>query len=144
MILLVGQFVLKVPGFFLCQRISPPFSETTAFTAFLPLPNSLTSWLQNPSLVAMHEHWLFSRLSAFRPRALSSSCFSYLCQSRGLVTFFAHLTSAQFKAGACCLSVFFLSMKAFLCKQGPQELHLHSSLIAPLNSLRDRDGHPIF
>lgn len=30
---------------FLCQRVSPPFSETTALTAILPLPNSPTSWL---------------------------------------------------------------------------------------------------
>lgn len=34
---------------FLCQRISPAFSETTALTAILPLSKAPTSWLPESS-----------------------------------------------------------------------------------------------
>ena len=82
------------------------YSHLQFFLAFFLSPTLPYPGCQKPSLVEMQQHCLFSRLPAFRPRALSSLCFSYLCQSRGLVTFFAHLTSARFKAGACSLSVF--------------------------------------
>lgn len=88
-----------------------------------------------PLQVETHQHCVFSRLSAFRPRALSSLWFSYLCQSRGLVTFFAHLTSAQFKAGACSLSVFPYLSRLSCANKGlssfiyvaPSQLHLTHS-----------------
>lgn len=88
---------------FLCQYVSFPLQFLLAcfLSRTLPYPGC-----QKPLLVEMCEHSLFLSPSAFRPRALSSLCFSYLCQSRGLVTFFAHLTSALFKAGACSFSVF--------------------------------------
>lgn len=63
----------------------------------IPVAGSMAGW----------NAWVlpFSKLAALWPKALSSLCFPYLCQSRGLVAFSAHLTSAQFKAGACSLSV---------------------------------------
>lgn len=121
---------------------------------FVPMPgyicflfgNYSSFWILSPSnppaswLLEALTGWnawafcLFSRLSAFWPRALSSLCFSYLCQSRGLVTFFAHLTSAQFKARACSPSVF-----SYLSRLSCANKGLSSFIyMAPLNALWDR------
>lgn len=64
-------------------------------------------------------------LSVSEQGACNNLCTSHICtvQSRSLQP-----------------QCFSLSIKAFLCKQGPQQLHLHGSLTAPLNTLWDRAG----
>lgn len=80
---------------------------------------------------------LFSKLPALWPKALSSLCSPCLCQSRGLVTFAAHLPSAQFKAGSWsqCVS---LLLKALLCTQEPQQLHLKGAPTAQPSTHPDK------
>lgn len=97
------------------------FSRFLAFPmpVYIPLPSLKRQFLQYSSspqlshiLVARNLHWL-KCMSFFSCRGSQPSDpglyllgFSYLCQSRGLITFFAHLTSAQFKARAGSLRVF--------------------------------------
>ena len=93
-------------------------------------------WLSHIQ-VARSLHGLKCTGIAFSRGSLPSNpglylCFSYLCQSRGLVTFFAHLTSVQFKAGACSLSVFSY-LSSF-----PVQTRAAAASSTWLNTLRDR------
>lgn len=95
-------------------------------------PDSLTSRLLEAFTGWNAWELPFLEVSCSGPRALSSLCFFYLCQSRGFVTFFctSHICSVQSRS--LQPQCFFSYLMCFSSKQGPPASSTW------LNTLRDR------
>lgn len=140
MILLEGQLILKVPGFSYASIYTHPFSKTTVLTDILPLPNSPTPWLLEAFACWNSQALPFLEASAFDQGSIFSLfLLSVSKQGACNILYTSHICTVQSRS--LWPQCFFLSIKAFLWKQGPPQLHLHGSLIAQFNILWDRADH---